>query len=196
VVPKGFVRVLAKLSTFTEAGIPVHVFTGNHDLWLSDYLEKEIGVKVYKKPVRKTIDGQVFLLGHGDGLGPEDHGYKFLKKILSNKVNQWLFARIHPNTGLGLMKYFSRKSREGNKESPKFLGADKEWLVQYCERKIETEHYDYFIFGHRHLPIDYELSNGQSRYINCGEWLTQNTYVEFSNNKLELKEFEYSLLST
>lgn len=188
-VPKGFVRVLSVLAKFTEAGIPVHIFTGNHDMWLSNYLIEEIGLQVYKNPIQRELHGQSFFLGHGDGLGPGDYGYKFIKKIFSNKINQWFFARLHPNFGLGLMKYFSRKSRESEAESPPFLGADKEWLVQYCERKIQTENHDYFIFGHRHLPIDYTLSNGHSRYINCGDWLSQNTYVKYSNNQLTLESF-------
>lgn len=189
VVPKGYVRFLAKLAEFADNGIPVHVFTGNHDMWMFDYLEQEIGATMYRQPVEKIIDGKVFLLGHGDGLGPADHGYKFIKKVFSNKINQWLFARIHPNLGVGLMKKFSKTSRESQDEEDVFLGPDKEWLVQYCEKKLKSKAINYFIFGHRHLMIDHKLSNGQSRYLNCGDWIHHNSYVVWDGQNLELKSF-------
>lgn len=190
VVPKGFVRLLGKLAEFSAAGIPLHIFTGNHDMWLFDYLEKEIGATVYKDPIKRTFGGKIFFLGHGDGLGPGDHGYKFIKKVFRFPINQWLFARLHPNLGIALMQYFSRKSRESDSESKKFLGPEKEWLVQFCEGKLKEEHMDYFIFGHRHLAIDHTLSNGTSRYINAGDWLTFNSYVVFDGEELSLKYFQ------
>ena len=192
VVPKGYVRLLGKLAEFTDSGIPVHVFTGNHDMWMFDYLQEEIGIRLYKETLKITLDDRSFLLGHGDGLGPGDHGYKFIKKVFSNKINQWLFARIHSNTGLKLMRYFSKSSREAQEKIPKFKGPRGDWLIQYCERKIETEDIDYFIFGHRHIPIDYTLSNGKSRYINAGDWLYHNSYVSYDGLHVELLNFEKS----
>lgn len=189
VVPKGFVRILAKLAQFTERDIPLHIFTGNHDMWMFDYLENEIGAHVYQEPIVRELGGKQFFLGHGDGLGPGDHGYKFIKKVFRSKVNQWLFARLHPNFGIGLMQRFSKTSRDSQDEQNKFLGADKEWLVQFCEEHLKKEAIDYFIFGHRHLPIDHQLSKPSARYINCGDWLSHNTFVVFDGKELELKKF-------
>jgi len=190
VVPKGHVRLLGKLAEFTDRNIPVHIFTGNHDMWMFGYLEDEIGAKVYKKPIQKTIGGKTFLLGHGDGLGPGDKSYKLLKRIFSSKINQWLFARLHPNFAIKLMKRSSHTSREAQDDIIAFKGLDKEWLVQYAERKLSESHCDYFIFGHRHLPIDQVLSNGTSRYINTGDWIRHFSYAKFNGQDLELLKFK------
>ena len=189
VVPKGYVRFLGKLAQMVDKGIPVHIFSGNHDVWMFDYLEQELGATVHHKPLTITLKDKLFLLGHGDGLGPGDHGYKFIKKIFRSPINQWLFARIHPNLALWLMKHFSKTSRE-SQEDEGFLGAEKEWLVQYAERKIKEESYDYLLFGHRHLPIDYLLSNKKSRYLNCGDWIHHNTFLVFDGESLDLKTYE------
>jgi len=190
VVPKGYVRFLSKIAEFTDSGIPVHVFTGNHDMWMFDYLQDELGVKMYRNPLVRDIQGKSFLMSHGDGLGPGDKKYKLLKKIFASKINQWLFARIHPNLGVKLMKYSSQKSRQMEPKPIPFLGAEREWLVQYSEKKLKTKYYDFFIFGHRHLPIDYTLSNQKSRYINTGDWLIHNTYAKLENGDLQLLNFE------
>ena len=145
-VPKGFVRLQGKIAEITDAGIPVHVFTGNHDMWMFDYLPLELGVKLYRKPIRRTFNGKEFLIGHGDGLGPGDHGYKFIKKVFANKVCQWLFARLHPNFGISLADYWSGKSRRANRgEDEKFLGEENEWLAIYSKDYLKKEHIDYFI---------------------------------------------------
>lgn len=190
VVPRGHIRLLAKLAEMTERGIPIHMFTGNHDMWMFGYLEEEIGVSIYKQPIIAQIKDKKFYLGHGDGLGPGDHGYKMIKKIFSNRINQWLFAFIHPNVGIKLMQLSSQKSRESELDAPDFLGPEKEWLIKYCEMKIKELDIDYFIFGHRHLPIDYTLSNGKSRYINTGDWIKHFSYAVFDGNQLELKKFD------
>lgn len=195
VVPKGFNRLISKLADFTEEGIPVNIFTGNHDMWMYDYFESEIGAKVFKTPQRITLNDKSLLIGHGDGLGPGDKKYKLLKKFLSNRFNQWLFARFHPNFGISLMKYFSQISRESDKESPKFLGPEKEWLVQYAEQKLKTEKIDYFIFGHRHLPIEYMLSNGKSKYLNAGDWMNHFSYVKLDVHNIHLLKFEDALIN-
>jgi len=184
-VPKGFVRLLGKLAELKDQGIDIYAFTGNHDMWMFGYFENELGIPVYRKPVYREIDGKTFIIGHGDGLGPGDHGYKFIKRVFANKATQWLFARIHPNTGIGLMKFFSGKSRDYT-SVPEFLGEDKEWLIQYCIEKLRETEIDYFIFGHRHVPIDHLLPNGKSRYINLGDWLTHYTYAVFDGNNLIL----------
>ena len=189
VVPRGYVRLLGKLAELSDAGVELHYFTGNHDMWVFDYLPKEIGLQIHRAPIQKEYNGKKFFLGHGDGLGPGDFGYKFIKKVFANKLAQWLFARVHPNTGIGLMKFFSRKSRIATGTSDDlYLGDDKEWLMIYSREVLQKEHYDYFIFGHRHLPLDKQL-NGQSRYINLGEWINHFTYAVFDGNDLVLKSF-------
>jgi len=191
VVPKGHIRLLARIAEFTDSGIPVHLFTGNHDLWMFDYLETELGVILYRIPQEIKLQGKKMLIGHGDGLGPGDKGYKVMKKIFTNKFNQWLFARLHPNFAIGLMKYFSRKSRENDPEELSFLGVDKEWLIQYAERKLKSQYYDYFIFGHRHLPIEHTLSNDKSRYINTGDWIHHYTYARMEDGIISLEKYEF-----
>lgn len=190
VVPKGFIRLIGKLAELRDQGIPIYFFTGNHDMWMFSYFEDELGIPIYRAPTQKTIQGKKFLIGHGDGLGPGDRGYKFIKKVFASKINQWLFARLHPNLGIGIMRYFSGKSRAVNKDDKLFLGPEKEWLVQYCEKKLAEEYYDYFIFGHRHLPIDYTLSNRTSRYVNIGDWTDFYSYGVLEDGELKLCFFE------
>jgi len=166
VVPRGYVRLLGKLAELSDAGIPIHYFTGNHDMWTFDYLEKELNVKIYRAPIEAEYNGKQFFIGHGDGLGPGDHGYKFIKKVFASPVSQWLFARLHPNFGIGIAEYFSKKSRIATGTTDeKFLGDEKEWLVIHSKELLEKKHYDFLIFGHRHLPLDIKI-NGSSRYIN------------------------------
>ncbi|MBL0342034.1 MAG: UDP-2,3-diacylglucosamine diphosphatase [Bacteroidetes bacterium] len=189
-VPRGYVRLLGKLAELSDSGIVLHYFTGNHDMWVFDYLPKEIGVTVYRQPVEREIDGKKFYIGHGDGLGPGDHGYKFIKKVFANKFCQWLFARLHPNLGIPLALFFSRKSRIATGTSDeKFLGEDKEWLVIYCKELLQKQFFDYLIFGHRHLPLDIKIGES-SRYINLGEWLNYNSYAVYDATGLSLKTFE------
>lgn len=189
-IPKGFIRILGKIAELHDRGIPIILFTGNHDMWLFDYFEKEIGLTIHRNPIQIKLGEKKFFIGHGDGLGPGDHGYKFLKRVFANKVCQWLFARIHPNTGIGMAKFWSQTSRKANPDTHQFLGPDQEWLIQFAHKKLEEEYFDYFIFGHRHLPIDYKLHNGKSRYINLGEWLSHNSYAVFDGTDLQLKFFE------
>jgi UDP-2,3-diacylglucosamine hydrolase len=189
VIPRGFVRFLGKLAEIRDRGVPVYAFTGNHDMWMFGYFEQELGIPVHKEPIEVTFDNRRFVIGHGDGLGPGDHGYKFIKRVFRSPVSQWLFARIHPNTGIRLMKFFSGTSR-GMTHIPDFLGEEKEWLIQYCHERLKTEHIDYFIFGHRHLPIDYALNNGKSRYLNCGDWLSHLTYAVWDGTEMRLIKFE------
>jgi UDP-2,3-diacylglucosamine hydrolase len=189
VVPKGYVRLLGKLAELTDAGIPMHFFVGNHDMWMRDYLQTELNIPIYFEPKEFERAGKQFLVGHGDGLGPGDHGYKRLKKIFRNPACQWLFGILPPVVGVGLANYLSRRSRAhtGTKEEI-FLGEDKEWLISYCKDVIKEKKFDFFVFGHRHLPIDYRLSTG-SRYINLGDWIRYYTYAVFDGQSLELKSY-------
>lgn len=188
-VPRGFVRVLGKLAEITDSGIPIHMFTGNHDMWIFDYLPQETGVILHRKPIEKEWNGKKFYIGHGDGLGPGDHGYKFIKKVFQNKFLQWSFARLHPNFGIGLADYFSKKSRaKTGDDDAIFLGEENEWLVIYCKEVLKKQHFDYFVFGHRHLPLDIELAPN-SRYVNLGDWIQYFTFGEFDGKLLHLKEY-------
>lgn len=190
VVPKGFVRILGTLAQMADEGIQLHIFTGNHDLWMHDYLSKELNAKLYFEPQAFTIQNKQFLIGHGDGLGPGDKGYKRLKKIFTNPICQWLFRWLHPDAGIQLANYFSRKSRAktGNADEI-FLGEDKEWLILYTKEKAKTMAVDFFIFGHRHYAIDLKI-NEKSRYINLGDWIRLNTYAVFDGSDLQLLTWE------
>ncbi len=190
VVPKGHVRILGKLAEIADAGIPMHFFVGNHDMWMKDYFQKELNMKVYHEPHPFIYNGKKFYIGHGDGLGPGDHGYKALKKIFRNPVCQFMFGVLHPTLGIAIANYFSRKSRAKTGSSDEiFLGEDKEWLMVYSREVLQREHFDYFIFGHRHLPLDFKL-NDNSRYINLGDWIRNFTYAVFDGNELQLKKWE------
>lgn len=189
VVPKGYVRLLGKLAEISDAGIKLNYFTGNHDMWIYDYFEKELNATIFKEPIQRTYGKFKFYIGHGDGLGPDDHGYKFIKKVFSNQFNQWLFARLHPNFGINLALYFSRKSRIANGNTDEvFLGEEKERLIVYAKEILQKEHFDFFIFGHRHLPLDIKIADN-SRYLNIGDWVKSFSYIVFDGEKLELKYF-------
>lgn len=190
VVPRGFIRILGKLAELKDQGVEIYYFTGNHDLWMFDYLQKELDIPIYHAPIEITLQNKKILIGHGDGLGPGDQGYKRLKKIFSNPIAQNLFRWIHPDVGIGLADYFSSKSRESQEAIQHFLGAEKEWLIQYSENKSLTKDYDYFVFGHRHLPIDYTLKNGISRYINLGDWLQFQSYATLKDGELQIRFYK------
>jgi UDP-2,3-diacylglucosamine hydrolase len=187
VVPRGYVRLLGKLAEYTDAGIPVHFFVGNHDMWMNNYFQQELNIPVYFEPQEFTFNGKQFFIGHGDGLGPGDHGYKALKKVFRNPICQWLFGLLPPQIGIGTADYFSKKSRAQTGSTEEiFLGEDKEWLITYSKEILQQKKVDYFIFGHRHLPIDYRLSSN-SRYINLGDWITFFTYAVFDGTDISLK---------
>ncbi|HSI90932.1 MAG TPA: UDP-2,3-diacylglucosamine diphosphatase, partial [Adhaeribacter sp.] len=189
-IPKGFIRLQGKLAEITDSGIPVYFFTGNHDMWMFDYFTKELNIPILRKPVTVTLGEKKFLIGHGDGLGPKDHTYKALKKVFANPVSQWLFARVHPNAGIGLANFWSRRSRISNTKADEvFHGEENEWLVIYCKETEAREHHDFYVFGHRHLPLDIPIGE-KSRYVNLGEWVNYCSYAEYDGNDLLLKHFE------
>ncbi len=187
-VPRGFTRLMGKLAELCDNGMEIHVFTGNHDMWIFDYLPKETGVIMHREPIDVEYNGKKFHIGHGDGLGPGDRGYKFIKRVFASKVCQWLFARLHPNFGIGIANFWSRKSRSHTKKKDEFHGEDKEWLVIYAKDKLKEKDYDYFVFGHRHLPLNINIE-GKAKYINLGDWIEYYTYAEFDGENLELKEY-------
>ena len=193
-IPKGFVRLQGKIAEFTDSGIPVHFFTGNHDMWAFDYLPKELGVELHYEPIITTINGKKLYIGHGDGLGPGDYGYKRLKKIFKNRLVQSIFGFIHPNIGIGLADFLSKRSRAKSGHLDEvFLGEEKEWLVQYCKEELRKENIDIFVFGHRHLPILQQVE--VATYVNLGDWIYYFTYGVFDGETIDLLKFEPNLES-
>jgi len=191
VVPKGFTRTLGKLAEISDSGIPIYYFVGNHDLWMNGYFEEELNIPVYHKPKEFTFNNKTFLIGHGDGLGPGDKDYKRMKKVFTNPFSKWLFRWLHPDLGVRLAQYMSVKNKLiSGDEDAKFLGEENEWLVQYCKKKQEDKHRDYYVFGHRHLPLNIDI-NETSKYINLGDWISYYTYGVFDGDVLELKKYEY-----
>lgn len=189
VIPKGYTRLLGKLAELSDKGIGISVFIGNHDMWMNGYFEDELNIPVYFEPQTYTLGSKRFYIGHGDGLGPGDHGYKFLKKVFRNPVCRWLFSVLHPSWGIGLANYFSRKSRAATGgELEQFLGEENEWLAIYSKEILQQEHFDYFIYGHRHLPLDLKVGP-DSRYINLGEWVNYFTYAVFDGETTALKKY-------
>jgi len=189
VVPKGYIRFLGKLSQMADAGVKLYFFKGNHDMWMFDYFEKELGATIVSNELEIERGGKKFYLHHGDGLGPGDTFYKILKKIFRSGFCQWLFARIHPNLGVGIANYWSSHSRLANDKKEDHKPGQQEWLITYSRELLETSFYDYLIFGHRHLPLEVPLSD-KSLYINLGEWIFSSTYAVFDGERLTLHYFE------
>ncbi|AQG79134.1 UDP-2,3-diacylglucosamine diphosphatase [Spirosoma montaniterrae] len=189
-IPKGFIRLQGKLAELTDAGTRIVLFTGNHDMWMQDYFTQEMGIPVYRNPRQYEIGTKRFLIGHGDGLGPGDFTYKRLKRLFESGAGQWLFRWLHPDVGITLAQAWSRRSRISNQEKgEEFLGEDREWLMQYCREVEQREHHDYYVFGHRHLPLDLAV-NDRSRYINLGEWVSAKTYGVFDGERLRLETWQ------
>ncbi|MDE5640088.1 MAG: UDP-2,3-diacylglucosamine diphosphatase, partial [Odoribacter sp.] len=190
VIPKGFVRFLAKICEFTDSGVQVHFFTGNHDIWAFDYLQQECGVIIHTHDEKFGFNGKKFYIGHGDGLDPHDKGYLFIKKVFHNPFLQHCFKWIHPDLGIAFAHKWSSHSRlkdNGKIEADAYRGSDKEDIELYCRQTLKHEYFDYFIFGHRHLPLNIPLSQ-ESRYINTGDWISHYTYAVFDGAQVSLKK--------
>ncbi|WP_417430710.1 UDP-2,3-diacylglucosamine diphosphatase [Halpernia sp.] len=197
VIPKGFVRVLGKLAEIKDAGIDIYFFVGNHDLWMKNYLEQEIGATIFYEKQYFEINSKNFLLAHGDGLGPGDKGYKRMKKVFTNPVAQWFFKWLHPDIAMKMAIYFSTKNKMiSGDEDKAFLGEDKEFLILYSKEKLKNEKIDFFIYGHRHLPMVLDLDASTShciikaKYINLGDWISYFTYGVFDGNEFQLNTFK------
>lgn len=196
VVPKGYVRLLGKLAEITDAGIPVHFFRGNHDMWAFDYLETEIGMKLYREPVIRDFNGKRFFLSHGDGLGKGDTGYKFIKYVFERKINRFLFNWLHPDIGTRMGLFWSGRSRYANekpvsklKEDKEFENIDNSRLAVFCRKKLmEDPTINYFIFGHWHISNIHSLTD-ESFYIHLGDWIKYFSYGVFDGAKFELKAY-------
>lgn len=189
-VPKGFVRFQGKLAEVADSGVNIHVLTGNHDMWMFNYFEEELGVKMYREPQILNIHNTKVFLGHGDGLGPGDHGYKLIKKVFSNPLCIFLFRWIHPDIGISIANFWSRKSRNSNLPKDEiYKGDEHEYLVQFCNDYLKKEKVDLFVFGHRHLVLDMKVGT-DSRYVNTGAWFKDPHYLVIDQEGAHLKSWE------
>lgn len=192
VVPKGFVRILGKLASLRDQGLPIYFFVGNHDLWMENYFEKELGIPVFHEPIEVKVNNTLLFVGHGDGLGPGDKGYKRMKKVFVHPLSKWLFRWLHPDVGVSLAQYMSVKNKLiSGEDDAKYLGEENEWLILYTKRKESEKHRDFYIFGHRHLPMVLPLLDNKTKYVNLGDWIQYYTYASLdANGLLELKEYQ------
>ena len=190
VIPKGYTRLLGTIAKYADAGVKFHFFTGNHDMWVFDYFTKELGMDIHYAPKVFERFGKKVFVGHGDGLGPGDRSYKMIKKVFNHPLSKWLFARIHPNLGMKIMRYTSKSSRLSDSEPDHVQSMDKEWLVIFAEAYLKNNSVDFFVFGHRHIPITHTLSNGKSVYFNLGEWWKSCTYLVMGVEEIGLKRFD------
>ena len=189
VVPKGFVRTLGKLAEISDSGIPIYFFVGNHDLWMNDYFKKELNIPTYHDSKEFIFNNKTFLIGHGDGKGPNDKGYKRMKKVFTNPFLKWIYRWLHPDIGMRIAHYLSVKNKLiSGDEDKKFLGENEEWLAAYAKRKLENKHYDYFVFGHRHLPMEIKVGEN-STYFNLGDWINHYTFGVFDGENFEIKNY-------
>ncbi|WP_258103885.1 UDP-2,3-diacylglucosamine diphosphatase [Marinoscillum sp. MHG1-6] len=189
VVPKGAIRLIGKLAEIADYGIPIIFFKGNHDLWLKEYFEKEIGAIIYGSPQSFQVGNQKIMIGHGDGLGPGDRKFKMIKKVFTFGLNKWLFRWMHPDIGMKLGRYWSKKSWTKNMSRPDPYLGEREPLYLWCKEKESTEHHDYYIFGHRHLQYEMPI-NETAKYINLGDWLNDRTYVAIDSTEVKVLKIE------
>ena len=188
VVPKGHLRFLGKLAELRDNGMHIEAFTGNHDLWMQGYFQEELNIPVHHDYIERQYNGKKFIIAHGDGLGPGDYKYKILKSILTNRAAQWLYRLLHPDLGVSMAEWFSRLGPKHGNTVDLFLD-EKEWLIRFARQRLEKEHIDYFIFGHRHIAIEYPLAEG-SKYVNLGDWISYNSFAVFDGRELRLAYFK------
>lgn len=192
VVPKGYTRLLGKISELTDMGVEVHFFTGNHDIWCKDYFETECGMIVHHEPITVELADQVFLLGHGDGLGDPSRTFRIIRYLFRNRFCQRMFSMIHPRWAM-LFGYtwakHSRLKHEADDGEPPYMGEDKEYMVVYAKQYLKSHpDVNFFIFGHRHIELDLMLSRS-SRIIILGDWITQFTYAVFDGEHMFVENY-------
>jgi len=188
VVPKGSIRFLGKLAELIDQGIEIIVFTGNHDLWMHGYFEQELNIKVYKSAQTFELGNKIFHLAHGDGVAKEDKTYRLMKGVLHNQVSQFIYRQLHPDLGLRLADFFSRLGPKHKYEDLQMKSHDQEYQILYANSLLKDKHYDYFIFGHRHIPATIQL-NDNAVFINVGDWISFNTYAVFDGQKTDLIKY-------
>jgi UDP-2,3-diacylglucosamine hydrolase len=186
VVPRGFTRFLGTVSSMTDSGIGVHFFTGNHDMWVSDYLSGECGVTIHTEPLTTVFNGKKFHLAHGEGLGTGDTGYKILLSIFHNKILRFMYSTLHPYIGMGIGHRWSLNSRLAKGIMKEFLGEEKEDLIKYAKAVLENDKIDYFIFGHRHLAMTYKIKQ-EAEIIFLGDWIKNGSYAAWDGYSLVFK---------
>lgn len=189
VAPRGFTRILGRIADLTDSGIPVHFFTGNHDVWVFDYLAEETGVIVHHKPFITEISGKKFFLAHGDGLDAADKGYLLLKKIFTSKILQWLFSRIHPNAAFTLAHKWSASSRLSKNDYDGDFMVVQDGMYKFAADFLKTTPVDYFVMGHRHRLVN-EKMNNNTRFVLLGDWIKTYSYGVFDGEKFELKKYK------
>jgi len=187
VIPKGFNRFLGKVLELKDNGVLIYFFTGNHDMWMFNFFPSQFGIPVYKEVITLDVGDKRFMIGHGDGLGSGDYSYKFLKSIFSNRLCQWLFGIIHPSLSFRIAQYWSKQSRVANSNGE--ITPEKDRLIQFCKSQEEVEHYDFYVFGHRHQPTKHQL-NATSFYYNLGDWINHFTYGEFDESGFQVRKYE------
>ncbi len=193
VVPRGFVRTLGKIAELSDNGIPIHFFTGNHDVWVFDYLPSETGVIVHREPIVQTISEKTFFLGHGDGLNKSEKGYLMLKGLFTSKMAQFMFSRLHPNLAIWFGHEWAKRSRISKGTDPEFVSdLNSESAVNFANEFSKTNKIDYYIFGHRHFLLKEKLVSG-AEIVMLGEWFNFFSYAEFDGNTIELKKYSKKL---
>lgn len=208
VIPRNFTRTLGAMAQLVDRGIEVYFFNGNHDVWTYGYFEGELGIKMREQPFVIELEGKRFCLGHGDGLGKGDFGYKMLKGMFTNRFLQLLFSGIHPRWAFLLGHGWSKHNRlargceaerkGGAKQihNYQFRGED-ERIVKFANEfqthfqqqtmcESAAEQIDYFIFGHFHTPTRMPLKAGGEICI-LGEWIHSCVYLVFDGETLTFK---------
>ena len=197
VVPKGFVRFLGKLAELSDSGINLHFFIGNHDIWTYGYLEKEIGMKIYKEPLIINLNGKTFYLAHGNGLGKQPLSVRLIERIFHSEILRTLYNTIHPYFNMSFGFAWSKSNRKSKQNLPEnnFLGENKEHLIIFAKSILKKQHIDYFIFGHRHIMVNFMLQKN-SQVIYLGDWITNFSYGVFDGENFTLEQFEGNTPST
>jgi UDP-2,3-diacylglucosamine hydrolase len=179
------VRLLGKLTELTDSGIPIHYIVGNHDQWMSNYLSDEMNIRLYHKPAEFEINGKLFLIGHGDDISPENLTDRLHNFLFRNRLLRVLYASIHPRWGITFGKNWSKRNRRQHGLVTPFAGIEQEYIYRYAQKALAAKHYDFFIFGHRHLAMNLDMEQN-CRYINTGEWLESQTYAVFDGENVTL----------
>ena len=185
VVPRGFVRLLGKLAELTDSGIPIHFFSGNHDQWIRNYLSYEMNINIYRKPTEFEINGKLFLIGHGHEISLKNFSERAIHFCFTNRLLRICFAMLHPFWGISFGKNWSKSHRRRYGAVLPFKGVENEPIYQHVKKQLAKKHYDFFVFGHRHLAMDIRMGEN-SRYINIGEWMDKQTYAVFDGNDIKL----------
>lgn len=197
-----FFKELRKLS---KQGIHVHIFTGNHDLWTFGGMAQLSNAEIHYEPCTILRYGKAIYLAHGDGLLPSNweslypkdvkkkiKRFMRLKDIFHSPFLQFCFRCLPPSWGNKFGYEWAKRSRlkEIAKPCP-YKGEDKEELVLFAkEQEKQHNHRDYYIFGHRHIELDLQISK-DSRVVILGDCFKEFTYAKLDHNgNLTLHNYE------